>query len=79
MPDLDPLGRQTIQQADRNRIRDVFDGLAGRGALLIIADTTGTRAHLAANLNGTWRVAGGLGFDWKEKKPEGFVGIEARW
>ncbi len=36
-----------------------------RGALLVIADTHGTRAHVAANLNNTWLVAFEAGKPWK--------------
>jgi hypothetical protein len=56
-----------VQDEVRQKIRDAFMGVDGRGALLVIADTTGVRAHVAANLNGTWKVAAGGGVNWKGK------------
>lgn len=79
MPDLDPLGRPPIASAIKAAIDQAFIGVDGRGALLIIADDQGTRAHLAAKFGEHWKVAGGGGVAWADKKPTGFVAIEATW
>jgi hypothetical protein len=80
MPDVtDELGRPAITPDLKAAIDHAFDGVQGRGALLVIADEHGTRAQLAGKLNGHWKVAGGGGMTWSEKKPYGFIGIEATW
>lgn len=79
MPDIDELGRPAITPDLKAAIDHAFDGVQGRGALLVIADEHGTRAQLAGKLNDHWKVAGGGGMTWSEKKPYGFVGIEATW
>jgi hypothetical protein len=50
-----------------------------RGALLVIADEQGARAHLAAKLNDRWKVAAGLGVPWQGEKPSGWVAVQASW
>lgn len=51
-----------------------------RGALLVIVDDRGVaRGHLAAKLGDHWKVAGGGGFSFTEKRPFGFVGVEGAW
>ncbi len=50
-----------------------------RGALLVIADQTGARCHLAAKIGETWKVAGGGGWKYGAKRPFGYVAIEAIW
>lgn len=77
----DPFDRPPIAPSIKAAIDQAFQGLdaSDRGALLIIADEQGTRAHLAAKLNDHWRVAAGAGWQWAEKKPSGFVAIEASW
>jgi hypothetical protein len=77
MPDT--LGRPDVAPSIREAIARAFDGVEGRGALLMIADERGTRAHLAAKLADHWKVAAGGGFNWSEKKPSGFVAVEAVW
>ena len=79
MPAVDDLGRPSIAPSIKAQIDQAFDGLEGRGAVLIIADETGTRAHLAAKLNDHWKVAAGAGWTWADKKPSGFVTIAATW
>ena len=76
---VDDLGRPAVADQDRQRIREAFAGLSGRGALLIIADDTGTRGHLAAKFGEHWKVAAGGGFAWDTKKPSGFIAVEATW
>ena len=82
---LDEFGRPVISSKLRTSIANAFaqvpefktNGTPARGALLIIADETGeARAVLAAKLGDDWKVAGGAGYQWKEKKPSFFVGVE---
>jgi hypothetical protein len=56
-----------VQDEVRQKIRDAFMGVDGRGALLVIADTNGVRAHVAAKLGEHWKVAGGGGVEWGGK------------
>ena len=79
MPNLDPLGRPELSTSIKQAIDTAFDGVKGRGALLVIADDTGTRAHLAEKIGDHWKIAAGVGVDWKEKKPSGFIAIQAVW
>jgi hypothetical protein len=79
MPDTDELGRPAITPDLKAAIDHAFDGVQGRGALLVIADEHGTRMTAAAKYGDHWRVAGGAGVNWSEKKPYGFIGIEAVW
>lgn len=76
---VDHLGRPTVTPDIRASIANAFQGVEGRGALLILADERGTRAHLAAKIGDHWKVAAGGGFEWAEKKPAGFVGVEFVW
>ncbi len=79
----DELGRPYLDDAALQRLREAFLVIpeGKRGALILIADTSDktARAHLAARLNGTWRVAAGGGFAWDTKKPSGWIGVEAAW
>ena len=77
MPDA--LGRQDVSPSIKASIENAFVGVDGRGALLVIADETGTRAHLAAKLGDHWKVAGGGGVNWADTKPTGFVAVQATW
>lgn len=82
-PPLDRFGRPVIQDEARDRLRQAFQGVTGRGALIIIGDTqTKTvRGHLAANLDekGTWKVAAGGGFDFTGKVPFAEFAILKTW
>jgi hypothetical protein len=78
-PPVDALGRPDIAQPIRDEITRAFQHVKGRGALLIIADETGTRAHLAAKFGDHWKVAAGGGFAWDTKQPVGFIAVEAVW
>ena len=64
MPAYDALGRPPITPAVRTDLRDAFEGLTGRGALIVIADEQGARATLAAKLGEHWQVAAGAGVAW---------------
>jgi hypothetical protein len=77
--DMDDLDRPVVSPSIKDAIDHAFDGVQGRGALVVIADEQGTRAHLAANLNGHWKVAAGAGFDWATRKPNGYVAVQAVW
>ncbi len=78
-PALDPLGRTSIAEGMKRQIDEAFAGLQGRGALIVIADEHGARAHLAAKLGDHWKVAAGVGVDWIGTKPVGWVGIIGSW
>jgi hypothetical protein len=79
----DQFGRPFIEDADRQRVREAFSAIPKnkRAALLLIADTDtkAVRAHLAANINGTWKVAAGGGWIVSEKRPSGWIAVEAAW
>lgn len=55
-----------IADAVRSSIRDAFAAVpkGKRGALLVIADSNGARATVAANLNGSWKVAAAASRPW---------------
>ncbi len=78
---LDALGRPVVAEPIKQAIRDAFTAVpAGkRGALLVIADETGTRCQLAAKIGDTWKVAGGGGWSYGAKRPFGYVAVEAVW
>lgn len=80
-PTLDVLGRPALGDAIKAHISAAFQAVppGKRGALLIIADETGTRAHVAARLGDHWKVAGGPGFEWGAKRPSGWIAVEAVW
>lgn len=51
-----------------------------RGALLVKVDATGaTTAAIATKFGNTWRVGAEFTYDPKERKPSGYVGVEATW
>lgn len=78
---LDPLGRTPLADGMKRQIETAFavvpDGK--RGALLVVADDSGARAHLAAKLGSHWKVAAGVGVPWTGKKPTGWVGVMGAW
>jgi DNA integrity scanning protein DisA with diadenylate cyclase activity len=77
----DTLGRQPIADSLKQKIEDAFKVVpeGKRGALLIIADEQGARAHVAAKLGGSWKVAAGAGVPWSGGEPSGWVGISGSW
>lgn len=80
MPDA--LGRPVIPNGAKDQIAAALKQIpeGKRGALLLFADNNGARAHLAAHINGTWKVAGGSGFRWEGKRTvEPWIAIEAAW
>jgi hypothetical protein len=75
----DELGRPLVSESDLQRIRMTLSTIpeGKRGAILLIADESGTaRAHVAAKINDSWKVAAGVGYDWNTKKPAWFIGLE---
>jgi hypothetical protein len=74
----DALSRTPISDAVRDQIRVAFDGLPEhkRGAVLVIADETEVRGHLAGRFDSGWKVAAGGGFNYGEKRPSGYVAVE---
>lgn len=62
-------------------IADAFSALPDgkRVALLAIADVNGTRGVVAAKIGEHWQVAAGTEFKWHEKKPSGYVAVQAIW
>jgi hypothetical protein len=77
----DALGRPVVSEPIKAHIQAAFQAVppGKRGALLIIADERGTRAHLAAKLGDHWKVAGGSGWTWGSTRPSGWVAIEGTW
>jgi hypothetical protein len=71
MPQLDELGRPYVGDDTKHVIREALDALPTnkRGALLLIADESGTRAHLAARIGDHWKVAAGSGFSGRTNVP----------
>lgn len=82
-PASDALGRPILAAGMKRQIEQAFTVVpeGKRGALLIIADETGARAHLAARIgdSGQWKVAAGAGRPWKGEKPAGWIGIVGAW
>jgi hypothetical protein len=77
----DPLGRTPLAEGMKAQIDAAFSVLPDgkRGALLVMADELGARAHLAAKLGTRWKVAAGAGVPWGGTKPSGWVGIMGAW
>lgn len=78
----DTFGRPSISEGMKRQVEDAFKVVPSdkRSAVLVIVDERGARAHLAARLNGQWKVAGGAAFPWVgEEKPSGWVGIVGAW
>ncbi len=76
----DELNRPPVTNSIKARIAESFAHVprGKRGALLVIADESGARFHLAARVGGTWKVAAGAGKPW-DARPSGYVGVEAAW
>lgn len=78
---LDQFGRPEIDDEARARIRKAFEGVDGRGALILLGDTqTKTmRGMLAAKYDNGWKVAGGGGFDFGTHQPFAEVVVMKVW
>ena len=80
--DIDTLGRTTISDAVKRQVADTFAAVpeGKRGALLVRADLDGNAvAQLAARFGDTWKVAAGGGVNLRERRPTGYVAVEAAW
>lgn len=77
----DDLGRPPIASGLKAQVeaalQEIPDGK--RGALVVLANEHGASAHLAARLNGNWKVAAGAGVPWKDGKPRGWVAVMGCW
>lgn len=75
----DDLGRPTISDGMKSRVSDALNSLppdTAHAALLVITHEDGiTRGHVAAKIGQSWKVAGGGGFEWEEKKPYGYIAL----
>ena len=79
---VDELGRPSLAAADRARIREAFEGVRGRGALVWITHPVDkvTRGHVAAKIGDHWKIAAGGGFTWEgPKRGDGWFGVERTW
>lgn len=83
LPIQDPLGRTPISAGMKAIIADAFKEIpeGKRGAVLIVHDfgTNTTKAHLAARIGDSWKIAGGAAVPWEGKKPSGFLSIGGSW
>ena len=63
---VDTFGRTPIADAVKRSIDDAFTAVpdGNRAALLVIADESGARVHVAAKLSDGWKVAAGAGRTW---------------
>lgn len=78
----DDRGRTPIADGMKQQITAAFQAVpAGkRGALLVIADEHGARAHLAAKIGDSWKVAGGAGVAWRAPQSAAYyVAVEGSW
>lgn len=77
----DSLGRPNVSEPIKAAITEAFKAVPDgkRGAFLVIGDEKGARVHLAARIEGSWKVAAGGGWAYGAKRPIGYVAIEASW
>jgi hypothetical protein len=82
-PVIDQFGRTPIADGMKKQIADAFKAVpeTKRGAVVVIhdIDTNTTRAHLAAKIGDSWKVAAGGGFAWTGQKPDGWFGVMKDW
>ena len=76
----DAFGRTPIADAVKAQIAAAFTTIPDgkTGALLVLVDERGARAHLAARLGGQWKVAAGAGRTW-DGDVSGSVAIAGAW
>jgi hypothetical protein len=81
MSELDPLGRTPLAAGMKAQIDAALSEIpeGKRGAVVILFDEHGARAHLAARIKGTWKVAAGAGVPLKDGKPSGWVAVAGSW
>jgi hypothetical protein len=76
---LDALGRPAISEWMKARIDRELATVPPekRWAIVVIGDGEGARAHVAARFDdGRLKVAGGMGWNWGERRPRGEVVVE---
>jgi hypothetical protein len=78
---LDARGRPEISNWMKAKIERELAAIPDgkRGALVVIGDEQGARAHLAARIGDRWKVAAGAGVDWMNRKPRGEIAVEYAW
>lgn len=77
----DAFGRTPISESVKASITQAFTAIepGKTGALLVLVDERGARAHLAARFGAHWKVAAGGGWDWTGTRPTGTVAIVGSW
>lgn len=78
----DALGRPVISAPLKAAIAEAFATIPDgkRGALLLRADTDGNAVfHVAAKINGHWKVAAGVATESGLRRPIGFVAVVGAW
>lgn len=72
--------RQSIDNATKRMIAESLATIPPdkRGALIVIADQHGPRAHVAAKIDDHWKVALAAGVSWKGEV-NGVVAIQGAW
>jgi hypothetical protein len=78
---LDHMGRPVLSDLDKRRLDALWTTIPDgkRGAVVVIADEQGARGHVAAKIDGTWKVGAGGGWRFGEKRPHGYIGVEGSW
>ncbi len=76
----DSMGRVSIADAMKRDIDAAFGAIPDgkRGAIVVVADDSGARAHVAAKVNGNWKVAAGVGRTWNGTI-SGSVAVVGAW
>lgn len=74
--DLRPSISEQAKAQLAEALKAIPDGR--RGALVVIADDTGARAHVAAKIGGHWKVAASGGTTW-HGAVTGTVAVEGSW
>lgn len=77
---VDQFQRPLIAEETKHKISEAFTSLPTdkRGALLVLVDEQGARAHLAAKVGNHWKVAAGAGKPWDGPVTFG-VAIQGSW
>lgn len=76
MPDLRASIDAQAKKLVAESLSEIPDGK--RGALLVIADEHGARAHVAARINGDWKVSMAAGREW-DGEVTGQVAVVGSW
>ena len=76
----DPFKRPLIADETKRQITEALSALpeGKKGALLILVDENGARAHVAARYGEHWKVAAGAGRRWNGPITAG-VAVEGSW